>query len=214
MALAVVVVVFLGAATLLSDADGVTEQVNPATTLARAQPTISASEPDGPLGTDTTPAATGPGTPAEPYRVDEPFEVRYQDTDVAAERTWRIEVTGPATPRTADVVAANQFNQPPPEGEEFVLVPLRLEYVDGPTSGSLFDLNFKAVTDTGVTLTTFDPSCGVLPDGIDTLQELSPGEVVEGTICWVVAEGDLDGLLLSIEVFLNEGETYVDIGPQ
>ena len=75
----------------------------------------------------------------------------------------------------------------------------------------MFELTFKAVGPSAVVMTTFDPSCGVIPDGLDTLAEVFEGGVVEGNVCWSARPSDVDDLTMLIEVFLEDTEIYVDL---
>ena len=90
-------------------------------------------------------------------------------------------------------------------------VPIRVTYASGPVPASLFELTFKAVGPSGVVLTTFDPSCGVIPNELDTFAELFEGGTVEGDVCWPVPSGDIGNLTMIVEVFLDDATVYVDL---
>jgi len=163
--------------------------------------------------TDTTaaPVVESKGSIDDPYAVGEPIEVRYEDFDSGEERVWRVEVLEPLTNLTNAVAEENQFNDPPPADAQFMGSPVRVTYVSGPAPASLFELSFKAVGPSGVVVATFDPSCGVVPDSLDTFAELFEGGSVEGNLCWTVGSADQADLTMIVEVFFSDEMVYADL---
>ena len=169
---------------LASDGD---DDAGPATTVFQTQiddeDSTSTSAPDaGDEGdaTDTTGATeatdevvAGRGSIDDPYAVGDTIVVEYEDFESGEQRLWNIEVLEPLRDLTDAVADENQFNEPPPADARFMGAPLRVTYVSGPAPASLFELTFKAVGPSGVVLATFDPSCGVIPDSLDTFAEYS-----------------------------------------
>ena len=179
------------------------------------------SEPDNASAATTEPgdepASTvsvvpGKGSIEDPYAIGEQIVVEYSDGATGELRTWTIEVLGAASDITDAVLAENQFNDGPDGDLRFIGAPLRVTYVSGPAPASLFELTFKAVGPSGVVLTTFDPSCGVIPDALDTFAEIFEGGAVEGNVCWAASPGDADDLTMVIEVFLEDTEIHADLG--
>ena len=192
---------FLGSTDTVDDAVATTI---PATTDEDFVTTTSAP------GATTTSIRTGRGSASEPYEIGESFEIRYQLFD-EDEKVWAMSVVGPAVDQTDAVLAENQFNEPPPEGQRFMVAPMRITYVSGPELSDLFDFSFKAIGSERVVRTTFDPSCGVLPNGLDVLGELGPGGTLEGTVCWVVPEDEIGTHVMAIEVFFSDLDTWVEL---
>lgn len=160
----------------------------------------------------TAAAAAGRGSIDDPYQVGESIVVEYTDFASSETRTWSIEVLAPASDITQAVMDENQFNDPPEGDQAFIGAPIRVTYVSGPAPASLFELTFKAVGPSGVVLTTFDPSCGVIPDALDTFAELFEGGSVEGNVCWPASPADASDLTMLLEVFLEDTEVYADLG--
>lgn len=160
----------------------------------------------------TVAAVVGKGSLDDPYQVGESIDLQYTDGASGELRTWSVEVLSPASDITQAVLDENQFNDPPEDGQQFVGVPVRVTYVAGPAPASLFELTFKAVGPSGVVLTTFDPSCGVVPDALDTFAELFEGGAVEGNICWAASPADAADLTMLLEVFLDDTQIYADLG--
>ena len=177
---------------------------SPTTTVA------GSGDTDAPA-TSSAPAADGKGTVDNPYAVGEPIDVRYEDLDSGQERVWSIEVLEPLSNITNAVAEENQFNDPPPDDAQFMGAPVRVTYVSGPAPASMFELSFKAVGPSGVVVATFDPSCGVIPNALDTFAELFEGGVVEGNLCWTVSDADQDDLTMIVEVFFSDETAYAEL---
>lgn len=207
----------MGAAAFFLLGSGDSEDVSPATTVFQTQQGDVADAPatttaSGEAPASTTPVVAGKGAIEDPYAVGEAIVVEYTDNATGELRVWQIEVLGDARDITSAVLDENQFNDPPEAGQQFVGVPVRVTYVSGPAPASLFELTFKAIGPSGVVLTTFDPSCGVVPEALDTFAELFEGGAVEGSICWSASPTDAADLTMLIEVFLDDTEIYADLG--
>lgn len=187
------------ASTLFPTDEGDGDQVSPDTTQSGDEPEVEVS------------VVPGKGSIEDPYVIGEQVVIQYTDGASGEQRTWAIEVLGEASNITQAVLDENQFNDAPPGDQQFMGVPIRVTYVSGPAPASLFELTFKAVGPSGLVLTTFDPSCGVIPDALDTFAEIFEGGTVDGSICWSASPGDADDLTMLIEVFLEDTEIYVDL---
>ncbi len=203
---------------LASDDDG---EAGPATTVFQTQiddneeDSTATSTPDTGEevdATDTTVAvASAKGSVDDPYAVGDTIVVEYEDFESGELRLWNIEVLEPLRDLTDAVAEENQFNEPPPADARFMGAPVRVTYVSGPAPASLFELTFKAVGPSGVVLATFDPSCGVIPEALDTFAELFPGGEVEGNVCWTVGSEDQTDLTMIVEVFFDDATAYADL---
>ena len=222
VALVALLAIGVGAAVALtSDDDEGTEAV--ATTVFQTQADDvtegsdtttgeSGDASDTPDTPDTTVAvADGKGSIDDPYAIGETLVIAYDDFESGERRTWNVVVLEPIRDITDAVAEENQFNDPPEEGSRFMGVPIQVTYASGPVPASLFELTFKAVGPSGVVLATFDPSCGVIPDELDTFAELFEGGTVEGNVCWSVPSGDIGDLTMIVEVFLDDTTVYADL---
>jgi hypothetical protein len=107
---------------------------------------------------------------------------------------WQVTVLSSTPNATAQVLAENQFNDPPAPGTQFFIARVRATYT-GPGSESIFlQLSFGAVGDSNVAYTTFEDSCGVVPDELPKTTELFTGGTVEGNVCWAIRSGDASSL--------------------
>lgn len=109
---------------------------------------------------------------------------------------WSITVAAVDTDAADTVAATNQFNDPPGEGQQFVIVGLQATYT-GEDSGSYWiEVSNKIL---GASGNTFDQRCGVIPEDISDTGETFGGATVEGNICLAVDSDQLDGALLIVE---------------
>ena len=99
---------------------------------------------------------------------------------------WEVAVLATQPDATAAVLAENPFNDPPGEGTQFYLVTLRATYRG--TASAQFNGSFRLRTlgESGVVYTTFEHSCGVIPNTLPN-SELFAGGTVEGNECWAIA---------------------------
>jgi cyclophilin family peptidyl-prolyl cis-trans isomerase len=108
------------------------------------------------------------------------------------------------TPNANDIVMAeNQFNDPPGEGEQFLIARVAVTYVGDETGTPWLDNEYQAVGNSSVGYTTFNNSCGVIPDDPFTISELFPGGSVEFNVCWRIQASDADSLVMYVEPLMD-----------
>ena len=111
-------------------------------------------------------------------------------TDVGS--GWQLAVTGAARDITDAVLAENQFNEPPPAGFRFVGIDVAYTY-----NGSGSDIALTATTSAvSISNVSLAKECGVIPGEVDVFSDVFTGGTVTGTICFVVPDGGIDGLVL------------------
>jgi hypothetical protein len=108
------------------------------------------------------------------------------------------------------IVAANQFNDPPPAGMEYLLLYAEVEYVEGPGDETLrLDAwAFRLVTDNQV----LTPPAVVDPEPAFEF-EFFPGGAAGGWMSWTVYEDDAAPLLGYGLEYDGSGGTYFVAGP-
>ena len=147
-----------------------------------------------PTATPTSTQESALGERGNPISFGFGAEVRFSETD-----HWEIAVLTADPDGTMAVLEENPFNDPPEDGNQFYLVTVRAKYL-GPESAT-FDAGFrlKALGDGGVVYTTFENSCGVIPDGFPSYTELFTNGQLEGAECWQIASTDAESLVLIVE---------------
>ena len=112
---------------------------------------------------------------------------------------WSVKVTAVYPDATAAILAANMFNKPPKAGDVFFMVAVQATY-NGTGSAHLDSgFRFRAVGASNVGYTTFNNSCGVLPepDLYLTDPEVFTGGTVSGNAaCWEIPASDAASLVM------------------
>lgn len=108
---------------------------------------------------------------------------------------WDITINSVTLGATDQVMAANQFNEAPEAGYEYILVNVTATYT-GDDKGMPALTQVEYVTSDGVTINGFD-SIAVAPDEFDSLTELYTGASVTGNIALAVPSATAaDGVLV------------------
>lgn len=133
---------------------------------------------------------------------------------VAWTNGWELKVVSAVPDGTAQVMAQNQFNDPAAAGSQFFLVTVSATYTG--EGSKPFDASFslRAVGPTSVSYSTFENSCGVIPDAFPS-SEVFTGGTVQGNICWEVKTEDAVALVMYYDPFsLNDAErVFMDVTP-
>lgn len=116
---------------------------------------------------------------------------------------WEVTATAPRD-ITDEVLAANQYNQSPPEGSAFVGTDITFTLLSS-EEGSVSPLADWTAMYQGSTQVFDETSCGVVPNGLDVSAEVEPGGSVSGTYCIVVPLAEVGGLSVILEpLFVGE----------
>lgn len=106
---------------------------------------------------------------------------------------WIEEVVKDATQIVLD---ENQFNSPPPDGHQYLLMQIKAK--NNNLEPKDFDASFRlrAVGDSNVEYTQFDTSCGVIPNKFESSRDLFQSGELTGNICFSVKSSDVDSLVM------------------
>lgn len=121
---------------------------------------------------------------------------------------WSMRVVS-ITPNATDaVLARNQFNDPPAAGNQFFIA--RVSATFNGTGSDSFDASFRlrAVGAAAVSYSTFENSCGVIPDEISDA-DVFPGGTIEGNVCWAIRSSDADSLVMYDKPLLANTQTFI-----
>ena len=183
-----------GSATDSTTSSGEGGAVEPTTSSTTAQDESESQQPE------TTTSTTAAETTTTSLEIEGgTFESPIPGGEFAQVGDWKVRVVE-VTPDATDIVMAeNQFNEPPVEGNQFFIVTLEAEYV-GTESGNFWvDMEWKAVGPSAVAYEAYEASCGVYPDSIDEAGETFPSGVVTGDVCWSVSTDDAADLVMLLD---------------
>ncbi len=119
-------------------------------------------------------------------------------------RGWRMQVLDVVDDGTAAVMEAWEYNDPPPDASRFTLVRVAVGNYGLSSSTPPF---FGA---TGSANTELDSYCGTLPDELSLFDEMFPGAVAEGNVCWVTTAADSGALRLYASASFDGSEVFLD----
>ena len=134
-------------------------------------------------------------------------------TLVALEGGWSLKILSVTPNATSQVLARNQFNDPPRPGHQFFIARVSASY-SGPASDR-FDGSFRlrALGTSSATVTTFENSCGVIPDELPDPEVFSGGSTT-GNVCWEIPTNDSASMLLYDKPFLGDfGTVFLSMVP-
>lgn len=117
---------------------------------------------------------------------------------------WSIKVLSLTEDATQDVLDENQFNDPPAEGNQFVIAQLEVTRIDS-APDSPDGLIYEVEDSTGTTYTTFNEEsrCGVIPDDLQVPNDLTEGETTIGNVCWSLPSDRVSDLVLLVDDFVE-----------
>jgi hypothetical protein len=113
----------------------------------------------------------------------------------AAVADWRVAVLSVTPDATAEVLAENQFNDPPAPGRQFYIARVRATYTGNDSASFDGGYRLRAVGSSSVEYTSFGDSCGVIPDELSDNQVFTNG-MIEGNVCWAVRSTDASTLVM------------------
>ena len=138
---------------------------------------------------------------------ENPYPLR---TEISS-KEWKVVINSVTFKADDQVAAANQLNDPPAEGKEYVLINYTATYIGNDPSGDtpafvLVDF----VTADGVTVDGAD-SLAVAPDAIDTLTTLYNGASVSGNVVRAVPSANAQNGVLAVSPGLVADKVFVAV---
>ena len=120
-------------------------------------------------------------------------------------------VTGITEDAWPAVQAANQFNDPPEEGNRYYMVTVAVAYPAGSVSVNISESDFKLIGDKRLVYEPYDHSCGVIPDELSG--ELFAGGRTEGNICFQIPSDESGLILIYQPGFGSEERRFLSLDP-
>jgi hypothetical protein len=149
---------------------------------AEAPTAVPTEAPSGPVGSFTNP-------------------VPYGET-ATLPGDWTLKVIDVITNATDQVMAENQFNDPPAEGRQFFIVRVSATNNSNQPASIRSIASFSAVGKSAVAYETYEDRCGVIPDELSDA-EVFPGGTIEGNICWSVKKEDVKTLVMFVDSYVT-----------
>ena len=181
-----------------------TSESRAATTTEAPLATLGDAAPATPTETTATTSESRAATTTEAPLVGESsLDSPIQLGAVVQAGSWRLRVSAITPDGTDEVMEENQFNDPPPEGNQFFIASLEATYTGTESSTFWADMTLKSVGDSRVAYEGIDGYCGVIPDNIDDSGETFPGGTVTGNVCWSIQSTDAASLVMIVEESFN-----------
>ncbi|MGB4442142.1 MAG: hypothetical protein WBJ62_07960 [Coriobacteriia bacterium] len=153
----------------------------------------TAEEPEAPAEADA------PGTRTNPLPVGTTAKVG----------DWEVTVTAVNKNANDAVAAANQFNEPPVEGSQYVLATVSAKYV-GEESGTFWvDMSYKFYGSGGNTFDSGGQSMAVPPNALSDAGETFPDASVSGDMVFEVPSDQIEGGAIIMESSFSMEDTRV-----
>ncbi|MGG5171863.1 hypothetical protein ACQR35_06740 [Pseudarthrobacter sp. J1738] len=139
------------------------------------EPAALAAASSGPATTET-PAAQAAGTRENPYKIGSVIE----------SKDWRVVINSVTLNGTAAVAAANEYNEAPATGSQYLLVNYTTTYLGSDTSGQMPAMvGIEYVTAAGNSIDSFTKAV-LPPTPIDSTSALYKGASAKGNIAFEV----------------------------
>ena len=168
-----------------------------ATSPASAAPTTSTVTPTTAAPTTTTiPIGSSRETPY-------PFGATVSLSD-----SWSLKILSITPDATQAVLDENMFNDPPATGKQFFIARVQATYNGSGSKRFDGDYRLRAVGQSAVTYTTFNNSCGVIPDDLPDPLTFTGGSIV-GNLCWEITSSDAGSLIVYDSPFLGKTGNFM-----
>lgn len=146
-------------------------------------------------------AAAEAGTRGNPYPIGSVIE----------SDDWRVVVNSVTLDATDAVASANEFNEPPAEGSEYILVNYSATYLGDDPDGQIpTSVIIEYVTADSTTVNSFDNSV-VAPEAIDTISTLYTDGTATGNAAFEVPTATADQGVLAVTPGLLGDKVFVDV---
>ncbi|HOI69427.1 MAG TPA: hypothetical protein PLN41_06760 [Methanothrix sp.] len=158
--------------------------------------TRESSENEAPLGSRENPAPIG----------------KYSLTTAD---DWKISVVSVVPDATRMVLDENMFNNPPKAGHQFFLAKVRACYTGEGSDTFSGSYRLRAVGASNVAYSTFENSCGVIPDELPS-SEVFTGGCIEGYVGWEIRSSDANSLMMYDTPLFGSGSsqhTFLSLVP-
>lgn len=113
---------------------------------------------------------------------------------------WTLTAVSTIPNATSQVLAENQFNDPPAVGHQFFIARVTAAFTGAGSDNFDGTYRLRAVGASDVSYSTFEQSCGVIPDEISN-REVFSGGTITGNVCWDIVSSDAGSLVMYDDSF-------------
>ena len=153
-------------------------------------------------GQEIDQTSENPGSYNKPQQFNEALNIFYEDGANSVEYRWEVQVVAPGS--EVDSLEADQ-------GRTLRAATVKIEFQEG-TEGTVLDRLVFSSIGTDLAWTEIDADCTAeLPDGMDLTEPVSPGDTVEGQLCWAVPENFADEQVLAISSPEAQGVIFFEL---
>ncbi len=179
--------------------------------------TAPPDEPDDDGGDDPAPDVPAAGSIDLPFALGEAAVITVDGFGDADGSVWTVTVDEPGSIITDEVLAHNEFNDPPREGHDFfgVAVTLGLHAAGKEPLSTFINISpeFFLPVSRRVVSDGLDDGCGVVPGEFEPFKEVFVGGSISGMLCYSVPTEEADaGVLLTIDE-IEEGRVFLASEP-
>lgn len=148
------------------------------------------------------PAAASEGTRENPYPIGSVIE----------NEEWRVVINSVTLAATDAVMGANEFNEAPAEGSEYVLVNYSATYLGDDPNGQIpaFGATIEYVTADGTTVNSFDTPV-IAPEPIDTTSTLYTDATATGNTVFEVPTASAGEGVLAVRAGMLGDKVFVAV---
>ncbi|WP_205326223.1 DUF4190 domain-containing protein [Glycomyces sp. YM15] len=117
---------------------------------------------------------------------------------------WTVVISDVVPDATAQVLDADEFNTPPPEGYQFFMFTVDATYQGEESSTAWADLLFGVFVEDSV----YTEACGFIPDDLFYAPEVFTGGTATGNLCLAVPTAGIETAAIGVEDYCAAGPRY------
>lgn len=124
--------------------------------------------------------------------------------------SWDVTVTDVTLDATDEVLAENEFNESPEDGNQYMTVDLDITYTGDEPDGEMPMATVEYVSAGGNTFDGLDDMV-VAPDALDTVENLYRGATTSGSVAIQIPSDDADAGVLAVTPDMLADKVYVAV---
>ncbi|TSI18895.1 hypothetical protein [Brevibacterium aurantiacum] len=123
---------------------------------------------------------------------------------------WDVTITNVTLDATDEVVAENEFNEKPDDGNQYMMIDVEMTYTGDAPDGEMPMATFEYVSAGGNTFDGLDDMV-VAPDALDTLEEMYNGATTSGAIAIQIPAEDAEAGVVAVNPDMFADKVYVAV---